>query len=358
MVVDPRGIDRSIFQRARYLLEGQPPKLLKISICRILSFKKIEPSPSGKPTTGVASNVSRPSPQPINGGDSASSSPLWYETKDVFICRELGSGDAVDLDSAHALEKYVPEWSLANTDRIVDALSAKMALFHLRTAAEHAYYRNMSGSELGNALMLNQAQSNSLVVETYKRWVESESNCRRFEREIACLKNEDNVRSKTKQELSSLRSQVDRLKEQVSEAREVNKSSQASAAAAHEARDKALQDLGTLKLKFGDLEKKLSDFEGRSKAELKEMRSSYDQLLADHHRLITSTFMSELERARDRAIKSHQETIDEAKGMLTHCDGEMSELYALVSELMLTKQWFLTDGVAWVVKLVHQSPEL
>ncbi|MFS7964435.1 hypothetical protein Hanom_Chr08g00750351 [Helianthus anomalus] len=25
---------------------------------------------------------------------------------------------------------------------------------------------------------------------------------------------------------------------------------------------------------------------------------------------------------------------------------------------MLTKKWFLTDGIAWVVKLVHQSPEL
>ncbi|KAM0049050.1 hypothetical protein Hdeb2414_s0008g00281341 [Helianthus debilis subsp. tardiflorus] len=96
------------------------------------------------------------------------------------------------------------------------------------------------------------------------------------------------------------------------------------------------------------------------------MRSSYDQLLADHHRLISSTFIlgfflsdkAELEKARDRAVKSHQETIDEAKGLLSHCDGEMIELYALVSELMLTKQWFLTDGVAWVVKLVHQSPEL
>ncbi|MFS7995738.1 hypothetical protein Hanom_Chr12g01121501 [Helianthus anomalus] len=44
--------------------------------------------------------------------------------------------------------------------------------------------------------------------------------------------------------------------------------------------------------------------------------------------------------------------------MLTHCDGVMVELYALVSEVMLTKQWFMTDGVAWVVKLVHQSPEL
>ncbi|MFS7955468.1 hypothetical protein Hanom_Chr07g00643011 [Helianthus anomalus] len=260
------------------------------------------------------------------------------------------------MDSARALEKYVPEWSLANKDRIVDALSAKMALFHLGTPAEHAHYRKMSGPELENALMLNQAQSNSLVVETYKRRVESESNCRKFEREIANLKNEDNVRSKTKHELSSLRSQVDRLKEQVSEAKEVNKSYQASAAAAYEARDKALQDLEALKSKFGDLEKNLSDAEKRNKAELKEMQTSYDQLLADHHRLISDK--DELERARDRAIESHRATIDEAKGMLTRCDGEMVKLYAQVSVLMLTKQWFLTDGIAWVVKLVHQSPEL
>ncbi|KAJ0734649.1 hypothetical protein HanPI659440_Chr11g0422511 [Helianthus annuus] len=147
-----------------------------------LSFKNIEHSPSGKPTTGVASNVSRPSPQPIDGGDSASSSPLWYKTEAIFLSRELGSGDVGDMDSARALEKYIPEWSLANKDRIVDALSAKMALFHLGTPAEHAHYRKMSGPELGNALMLNQAQSNSLVVETYKRWVEAESNCRKFER--------------------------------------------------------------------------------------------------------------------------------------------------------------------------------
>ncbi|KAJ0728138.1 hypothetical protein HanLR1_Chr07g0238181 [Helianthus annuus] len=235
------------------------------------SFKKIEPSPSGKPTTGVASNVSRPSPNQLMVGI-------------------LGSGDVADMDSARALERYIPEWSLVNKDRIVDALLAKMALFHLGTPAEHVHYRKMSGPELGNALMLNQAQSNSLVVETYKRWVEAESNCRKFEREITNLKSEDNVRTKTKQELSSLRSQVDRLKEQVSEAKEVNKSSQALAAAAYEARDKALQDLEALKLKFGDLEKKLSDAEKRHTAELKEMQISYDQLLADHHRLISGTF--------------------------------------------------------------------
>ncbi|MFS8010070.1 hypothetical protein Hanom_Chr14g01292671 [Helianthus anomalus] len=87
------------------------------------------------------------------------------------------------------------------------------------------------------------------------------------------------------------------------------------------------------------------------------MQTPYDQLLADHHRLISDTF-EELERTRDRAIESHQATIDEAKDMLTRCDGEMVELYAFVSELMLTKQWFLMDEVALVVKLVHQRPEL
>ncbi|KAJ0780314.1 hypothetical protein HanPI659440_Chr06g0236201 [Helianthus annuus] len=283
------------------------------------------------------------------------------------------------MDSARALEKYVLEWSLLNKDRIVDALSAKMALFHIGTPAEHAHYWKMSGPELGNALMLNQTQSNSLVVETYKHWIESESNRCKLEREVASLKNEGNIRSKTKHELTSLCSQVDRLKEQVLEAKEVNKSSQASAAAAYEAQDKALQNLEALKLKFGDLEKKLSDAEKRHLAELKEMQMSYDQLLVDHHRLTNGTFVTyfyilfflfyftepcfsldkdELERARDRAIESHKATIDDAKGMLTRCDGEMVELYAQVSELMLTKQWFLTDGIARVVKLVHQSPEL
>ncbi|KAM0070171.1 hypothetical protein Hdeb2414_s0001g00010151 [Helianthus debilis subsp. tardiflorus] len=318
--------------------------------------KRIEPSPSGKFTTGVASNVSRPSPKPFDGGDSASSSPLWFNTEAVFLSRELGLGGIEDMDSTRALEKYVPEWSLTNKDRIVDAWSAKMAMFHFGTPAEHSHYRKMSGPELGNALMMNQAQSNSLVVEVYKRWIESESACNKLRREIANLEKEDNVRSKTKQELSSLRAQVDRLKEQNLEAKEVNNSSQASAAAAYEARDKALQDLETFKSKFADLEKKLSGVEKKHAAELKEMQTSHDRLLADYHRLVDAK--DEVERARDREIESHKTTIDEAKEMLLRCERDMIESYAQLSELKLTKKWFLTDGVAWVVKLVHQSPEL
>ncbi|KAJ0717062.1 hypothetical protein HanPI659440_Chr13g0519421 [Helianthus annuus] len=143
-----------------------------------LPFKKIDFSPSGKTTPGLL---------------------LMFRGQ---VLSKLIVGIA--------LERYVPDWSLANKDRIVDALSAKMSLFHIGTPAEHAYYRKMSRPELGNALMLNQAQSNSLVVETYKRWVEAESDCRRYQREVAFLKNKENVRSKTEHELLSLRAQVDR----------------------------------------------------------------------------------------------------------------------------------------------------
>ncbi|KAJ0470153.1 hypothetical protein HanIR_Chr14g0715701 [Helianthus annuus] len=144
--------DRPVTLPTRPLSFGEPAtKVIEdVHMPEPLSFKKVEPSPSG-------------------------------------------SGDIGDMDPTRASEKYIPEWSLANKDRIVDALSAKMALFHLGTPAEHAHYRKMSGPELGSALMLNQAQSNSLVVETYKCWVEAESKCRKFEREITNLKNEDNV---------------------------------------------------------------------------------------------------------------------------------------------------------------------
>ncbi|KAM0070994.1 hypothetical protein Hdeb2414_s0001g00019771 [Helianthus debilis subsp. tardiflorus] len=173
----------------------------------------------------------------------------------------------MDVDSAEALEKYVPDWSLVNKDRIIDALSSKMSLFHIGTPAEHFHYRRMSGPELGYALMLNQAQSNSLVVETYKRWVEDESNCRKYEREVAFLKNEENLGSKVKQEITTLRFTIDRFKEQVLETKEINKASQASAATAFEARDKVVQDLGASNLKLEEMEKKLLEFAERNKSE-------------------------------------------------------------------------------------------
>ncbi|MFS8017652.1 hypothetical protein Hanom_Chr15g01382971 [Helianthus anomalus] len=161
----------------------------------------------------------------------------------------------------------------------------------------------------------------------------------------------DNIRSKTKQELSSLRAQVDRLKEQVLETKEINKASQASATTAFVARDKVVQDLESLKLKFKELEKELLEFEEGSKPEQKNMQSSYDQLLADHLRLVNDK--TELEKARDKAVESHQAAAAYMSDMLSRYEEEMTGLHGLVSELLLTKQWFMTEGVVWVVKLVH-----
>ncbi|KAF5756230.1 hypothetical protein HanXRQr2_Chr17g0812191 [Helianthus annuus] len=267
-----------------------------------------------------------------------------------------GSSEAMDVNSAEALEKHVPDWSLANKDRIVDALSAKMSLFHIGAPAKHFHYRRMSGPELGDALMLIQAQSNSLVVETYKRWVEAELNCHRYEREVVALKKQEGLSSQVKQEIASPRANVDSLKEQVLETKGINKASQASTVVAFEARDKTIQDLKLLDLKLKEIEVKLSEVEERRKSEQQEMQNAYDQLFSDHVRWESDK--EEVERSRERITEPHQVVLARMTEMLNQYDGEVTGLYGLVSELLLTKQWFLTDGVVGVVRLVHQSPEL
>ncbi|KAF5762643.1 hypothetical protein HanPI659440_Chr15g0575721 [Helianthus annuus] len=92
------------------------------------SPKKIGPYPSGKPPTGVDSNISRPCPQPVDGGDIASSSPLWYETEAVLVCRELGSGEAMDVDSAFFFSRQV-----IRVDRGCVQRAARLWIFELKT---------------------------------------------------------------------------------------------------------------------------------------------------------------------------------------------------------------------------------
>ncbi|MFS7937091.1 hypothetical protein Hanom_Chr05g00423451 [Helianthus anomalus] len=91
----------------------------------------------------------------VTGGDADMLCPL--SSKEVDPSHPGVSDNAIDVDSAEALERYVPDWSVTNKDRIADALLAKMSLFHIGTPAKHFHYRKMSGSELGNALMFNQA---------------------------------------------------------------------------------------------------------------------------------------------------------------------------------------------------------
>ncbi|MFS7927730.1 hypothetical protein Hanom_Chr04g00312551 [Helianthus anomalus] len=242
------------------------------------------------------------------------------------------------VDLAEALEKYVPGWSLANKDRVVDALSVKMSLFHIGIPVEHFHYRKMSGPELGNALMFNQAQSNSLVVETYRTWVDAESNCRRFEREVATLKI------------------ISRVREQVLETTEVSKASQASADAAYKARHKVVQELEVVNLKLDETQSKLAEVEEKWKTERHDMQVTHEKLLANHVQLENEK--DEAERSRDRISKAQKDVLVRMTELVGRYEGETTKLYDLISELLLTKQWLLTDGAQWMVRLVHKSSEL
>ncbi|KAJ0668214.1 hypothetical protein HanPI659440_Chr17g0686561 [Helianthus annuus] len=104
------------------------------------------------------------------------------------------------------------------------------------------------------------------------------------------------------------------------------------------------------------MEKKLVEIEERRKSEQQEMQIAYDQFLADHVRLENDN--EEVERSRDRIVESHRAVVACTTEVLHQYDDEVTGLYSLILELLLIKQWFLTDGVAWFVKLVHQSPEL
>ncbi|KAF5786382.1 hypothetical protein HanXRQr2_Chr10g0440291 [Helianthus annuus] len=86
------------------------------------------------------------------------------------------------------------------------------------------------------------------------------------------------------------------------------------------------------------------------------MQTACDQLLVDHVRLENDK--EEVERSRDRITEAHQAVLARMTEILNQYDGKVTELYGLISELLLTKQWFLTKGVAWVVWLMHQSPKL
>ncbi|KAF5822203.1 hypothetical protein HanRHA438_Chr01g0024301 [Helianthus annuus] len=86
------------------------------------------------------------------------------------------------------------------------------------------------------------------------------------------------------------------------------------------------------------------------------MQNAYDQLLADNTRLENDK--EEVERSRDRIVESHRAVVARTTEAIQRYEDEVTVAYGLISELLLTKQWFLNEGVAWVVKLVHQSPEL
>ncbi|MFS8004218.1 hypothetical protein Hanom_Chr13g01223141 [Helianthus anomalus] len=199
--------------------------------------------------------------------DQVSSLPSsWFgpELLSFFRYADLFPDD-MDIDPTTADEKFIPEWEIRNKDTVMDTLTARMMLFNINTPLDHARSRKMKNSDLGSAVLTNQAQSNIFVTELYRRWVEAESTRENLAREVRSLKRKalksPEVEKKVTQLTEDLRTQQEKVASLIAQ----NQSSQAAAAAAAEDRDKISFELKefseSMKLKDEEHKKVLAKFE-------------------------------------------------------------------------------------------------
>ncbi|KAJ0692980.1 hypothetical protein HanPI659440_Chr15g0592031 [Helianthus annuus] len=115
--------------------------------------------------------------------------PSWFgpELMSFFRYADVISDD-MEIDPATAEEKFVPDWDIRNKDSVMDELVARTLLFNVSTPLDHARSRRMKSQDLGAMVLSNQAQSNVLVTELYRRWFEAESVRENLEKETLSLK--------------------------------------------------------------------------------------------------------------------------------------------------------------------------
>ncbi|KAM0045869.1 hypothetical protein Hdeb2414_s0009g00309051 [Helianthus debilis subsp. tardiflorus] len=115
--------------------------------------------------------------------------PFWFgpQLMSFFRYADVFSDD-IEIDPTTAEDKFVPDWVIQNKDSVMDELVARTFLFNISTPVDHARRRKMRSQDLGAAVLSNQAQSNVLVTELYRRWVESESVRENLEKETWSLK--------------------------------------------------------------------------------------------------------------------------------------------------------------------------
>ncbi|MFS8020131.1 hypothetical protein Hanom_Chr15g01411921 [Helianthus anomalus] len=122
--------------------------------------------------------------------DQVSSVPSsWFgpELMSFFRYAYVFSND-MEIDPATAEDKFIPDWDVRNKDYVMDELVAKTFLFNINTPLDHAQSRKMKNQDLSAMVLSNQAQSNVLVTELYRRWIEVESVRENLEKETLLLK--------------------------------------------------------------------------------------------------------------------------------------------------------------------------
>ncbi|KAM0036475.1 hypothetical protein Hdeb2414_s0014g00426791 [Helianthus debilis subsp. tardiflorus] len=115
--------------------------------------------------------------------------PSWFgpELMSFFRYADVFSDD-MEIDPVTPEEKFVPDWDIRNKDSVMEELVARTFLFNISTPLVHARSRKMKNQDLGALVLSNQAQSNVLVTELYRRWIEAESVRENLDKEALSLK--------------------------------------------------------------------------------------------------------------------------------------------------------------------------
>ncbi|MFS7980471.1 hypothetical protein Hanom_Chr10g00939841 [Helianthus anomalus] len=93
----------------------------------------------------------------------------------------------------------------------MDELVARTFLFNISTPLDHARSRKMKNQDLGAMVLSNQAQSNVLVMELYRRWIEAESVRENLEKETLSLKHKIRRSPDTEKKIAQLRACLAKL---------------------------------------------------------------------------------------------------------------------------------------------------
>ncbi|KAJ0429357.1 hypothetical protein HanHA300_Chr17g0656391 [Helianthus annuus] len=151
--------------------------------------------------------------------------------------------DDMEIDPATAENKFVPDWDIRNKDSVMDELVARTLLFNISTPLDHSRSQRVKSQDLGVAVLTNQAKSNVLVTEVYRRWVEAESVRENLEKETRSLKRKIQRAPDAEKKIAQLTQELQSQQEKVKALTTQNQSSQAAAASVAEDRDRISAEL-------------------------------------------------------------------------------------------------------------------
>ncbi|KAM0027457.1 hypothetical protein Hdeb2414_s0019g00540451 [Helianthus debilis subsp. tardiflorus] len=238
--------------------------------------------------------------------------PFWFRPELMSFFRYANVfSDDMEIDSATAEKKFVPDWDIRNKDSVMDEL----------------------------------AQSNVLVTELYRRWVEAESVKENLEKEARSLKRKIQRTPESEKKIAQLTLDLQAQQEKVKCLTTQNQSSLAAAASAAEDRDRIAAELK-------DFSESMKKKDEEHKAVLAKMEES-----STNARLAYANMMAERDALKtgEADLKAQ---IEAMKGREEEIKAENAALKAKVEDLQATKAWMLSEGSKLLAKNIHKGPEM